>query len=84
MTPDLHPHLASSSGMPRGDGHDVRLERKSADAGPPPPLDAEKLRQEILARLLRLHCARVGGCTRRCRRSGGRCVEADAVAAGNP
>lgn len=81
MIPTTSPRLTASSGMPRDDGHDVILERKGADAGPRPPLDTEKMRQEILARLLRMHCARVGGCTRRCRR-GNRCVEADAVAAG--
>jgi hypothetical protein len=57
----------------------VGCERKSADADPP-PVDAEQMRREILVRLMRLHCERKGGCTRRCRRAG-RCVAADAVAA---
>jgi hypothetical protein len=47
-----------------------------------PPLDAERIRNEIAARLMRLHCARQNGCTRRCRRQG-RCVAADAVDALN-
>ena len=48
------------------------------EASPSPPLDAERIRNEIAARLMRLHCTRQNGCTRRCRRQG-RCVVADEV-----
>ncbi len=48
------------------------------DAAPAAPLDAERIRNEIAARLMRLHCTRQNGCTRRCRRQG-RCVVADEV-----
>lgn len=48
------------------------------DATSKPALDAESIRNEIAARLMRLHCARQNGCTRRCRRQG-RCVAADEV-----
>lgn len=41
-----------------------------------PPLDKQAMIDELMSRMLRNVCAQVGGCTRRCRRSG-RCVKAD-------
>ncbi|MDO9383232.1 MAG: hypothetical protein Q7T86_10270 [Hyphomicrobiaceae bacterium] len=68
---------SSQTGRRQSTGKD---DRRGATAIP--PLDAEQIRNEIAARLMRLHCARQHGCTRRCRRLG-RCVAADEVDALN-
>jgi hypothetical protein len=44
----------------------------------PGPVNADRVRLQIAARLMDLHCRRLGGCTRACRRQR-RCVAADAV-----